>query len=681
MTESLLPLEDRPRTWWVYGLLLCLLAAINFGSLYGHLLDTHDAETFADHLRIQQDWHHFFSPDKAQASGRPVAEAVKYLVFLVWGNHPGAFHLLVVAAHVAACLLWAAACLGLGLDLRLSLGAGLLFLVNVTHFQVLHHISALDYPLAMCWMLVGLGCFARARRGASPWWWAGFAGGVVLGLMTHLASGVVVLFCLYWLWREGGGLGPVARRVLVLGALLVPVLLLLLHLTSAQTSTWRSLELYRAQDPATLVAGMVRVFLWFVSRLWTTAHWLPLPAYRQAPWELYAGAVALGVLVWVLWRRHWPLSLGAAWIICALLPFLLLTETTIRDLPAGPSRYLYLASAGSSLCLAWGLQQLGRWGRALPLGALAALLVSSYTALRQTEAISFYTSGRNYIAHGQTAPGIAQLRRALDRAPQVIPLEAVYFRLASALPYTGEDPVPLLQRALMEFPASTLLNTAMAVVSTLRPEPETRRHGLELPGQLGREAEAQGKGESFATNVSAIYFNLGSGHLVKGEAQAAIEAFEQALVFTPAKEQAIRGLAGAWTLRGIELGARGEDEQAATAYTRALALNPEDTAAHVNLGWLHYRAGRWEQAIAHYQAAMERDPIAHAQFNLGLAQLAAGDEAAARVSYAEAIARFGAAAGAKIGADRDLRELIQAGGGGPVAAQLLGAYWPTTGPP
>jgi hypothetical protein len=124
-------------------------------------------------LGIDQDWTFFFSPDKTQASGRPLAEAVKYLAYLVWGNHPGAFHLLVVAVHVLASFLWAWACRRLGLNLELSWGTGLLFLVNVTHFQAVHHISALDYPLALCWMLVSLGCYAHACRSGSPWWWVG----------------------------------------------------------------------------------------------------------------------------------------------------------------------------------------------------------------------------------------------------------------------------------------------------------------------------------------------------------------------------------------------------------------------------------------------------------------------------------------------------------------------------
>ncbi|MCC7265185.1 MAG: tetratricopeptide repeat protein [Candidatus Latescibacteria bacterium] len=684
MPATLFPLEDRPRTWWGYGLLLTLVAAFTFAGLRDHLLDTHDADTFADHLRIQQDWHYFFSPEKTQASGRPVAEAAKYLAFLVWGNDAAAFHLLVIAAHTAASFLWALACRRLGLDLGLSLLAGLLFLVNVTHFQVLHHISALDYPLALCWMLVSLGCFAHARSGASPWWWAAFAAGVVLGLMTHLASGVVVPCCLYWSWREDGGWGGLGRRVLVVAALAIPVLLLLLRLTSAQTSTWRSLDLYRAQDPVTLVAGMARVLLWFVSRLWTTAHWLPLPAFRQEPWELYAGAVALAGLVWAVWRGPRALALGAVWIGCTLLPFLLLTETTIRDLPAGPSRYLYLASAGSSLWWAWGLQALGQrrdWGRLLAPGALVVVLISSWTNLRRAEAISFYTSGRNYLAHGQSAEGVGQLRRALDRAPRLLPLEEVYFRLACALPYGGEDPVPLLHQGLVEFPDSFLLNSAMAVVGSASPDLETRKHGEELLGHLAQQARAQGQAANFAGNVAAIYFNLGGGALGRRETLNAIRCFEGALQYVPGKHPAQHGLASAWALRGIELGEQGDEVRAREAYTRALEFDPGQNTARVNLGWNEYRSGHWDQAIAHFRAALASGPSVHAQFNLGLACLAKGDTAAARRAYGEAITQYGAATGEQIGAVRDLRALVAGGRAGEVAAEILGRYWPATSAP
>ena len=63
-----------------------LMAALYLANLRTYLLDTHDVDFFSDHLRIQQDWIFFSSSDKVQASGRPVAEAVKYLVFLISGT-------------------------------------------------------------------------------------------------------------------------------------------------------------------------------------------------------------------------------------------------------------------------------------------------------------------------------------------------------------------------------------------------------------------------------------------------------------------------------------------------------------------------------------------------------------------------------------------------------------------
>ena len=57
--------------WLVYTGLLYLTAWLCFGNLHTHLLDTHDAETFSDHLRIEQDLF-FFS---AKKSKRPAARS------------------------------------------------------------------------------------------------------------------------------------------------------------------------------------------------------------------------------------------------------------------------------------------------------------------------------------------------------------------------------------------------------------------------------------------------------------------------------------------------------------------------------------------------------------------------------------------------------------------------------
>jgi tetratricopeptide (TPR) repeat protein len=75
----------------------------------------------------------------------------------------------------------------------------------------------------------------------------------------------------------------------------------------------------------------------------------------------------------------------------------------------------------------------------------------------------------------------------------------------------------------------------------------------------------------------------------------------------------------AWFERGCVLD---EDpktsEEAARAYRRALALEPDFADAHCNLGTLYYHRGAREEARFHYAAALRLDPRhLEANFNLG----------------------------------------------------------------
>jgi len=660
---------------------MCVISILCFASLRHHLLDTHDAETFQDHLRIDQDWTFFFSPDKTQASGRPFAEAVKYAAYLIWGNDPAAFHLLVVATHTLASLLLASLCWRMGCDLKVGLAGGLLFLVNVAHFQAVHHISAWDYPLALVCGLLSLHCYLRVLATPSLAWWGGFYGFLMLGLMSHLSIGVVVPFALYWRWLQGDDVKTILRSLLPLGGVLVVVLVLLLSFTSRETSTWHSMALYVDQDLGVVLWGMGRVLLWFVSRLFTTAHWLPLSVYEQQDWELYVGGGMLVVLLWLIWKQVFPGLVGSVWVLLSLLPFLLLTETTIKGLPAGPSRYLYLATAGSSFLWAWLLQQVGRrmraWGRYVFAGGLVLLLLSSYHALKKAEAISFYTSGRSYTSSGDAETGIRQLQHALAQSRETIPLEDAYFRLASTLPYMGTDPTPLLQEALELFPDSFWLNITMAVIQLESADPKIREHGRRRFEKTWERAVRTRRDKVFFLNVSAVYHNLGKGYLRKEDPLWAIHAFQQALVFKPEKERTVRALSNAHTLMGIQLGKQQRVKEAISAYRQALELNPANTTARINLGWLLFLQRRWDEAIVQYQKVLEQESSSHAHFYLGLCYLVRGDIAAAEAVYTQAIEEFGPEEGIAIGVVQDLHSLIKRNIQVETARKILHTYWPT----
>ena len=387
-----IPPLAKEHLWWSYVALLAAVAWLCFGNLRTHLLDTHDADSFADHLQIAEDWTFFFSDEKAQASGRPIAEATKFLFFLLFGNNPAAFHLLSIAVHTLAAFLLARIVWRQTDQIVLAALTGLLFLTNVTHFQAVHHISALDYPLALS---CGLAALLALGRGATPQRPIAFAVWLCCGTLAHPSIAPVWLLALYLIWRRSdltaslGALWPS-------GLALCLAFACSLFLAADNTSTWQSVDEYGSQSTLDLGLGMVRVLVWFLSRLLTTAHWLPLPIYVQETWELYLGAVVCALLAWLIWRNRQPLTSAAGATLLGLAPYVLLTEATILGLPAGPSRYLYLATAGSSLLLAWGLDWIRR--RLHPYAAaalLAVTLVSSYYSLRQVESISLFTSARS----------------------------------------------------------------------------------------------------------------------------------------------------------------------------------------------------------------------------------------------------------------------------------------------
>ena len=179
--------SDNRIIWLAYAGIMLLLSALYFADLRNLGLDAHDTETFRDNAAIAQDWRFFFSHDKEQLTGRPLADLVKYLAYVFWGNSPQAFHLLVVAVHtLSSVLLGVVACL-LNAGRWTAMMGGLLFLVNVSHFQAVHHISALDYPLGLLLMLFGLLCCERQLSGGRGWQWGMYAG-VLLAPLAHAST-------------------------------------------------------------------------------------------------------------------------------------------------------------------------------------------------------------------------------------------------------------------------------------------------------------------------------------------------------------------------------------------------------------------------------------------------------------------------------------------------------------
>jgi tetratricopeptide (TPR) repeat protein len=576
-----------PRLWLAYALLLCATSAFFFAPISELGLDTHDAETFRDHARIDADFSFFFSPEKEQLTGRPFAELCKYAISLLIGNESAPFHWTVIALHTACSLLLAFLAVHIGTALPVALIGGLLFLVNISHFQAVHLIAAFDYPLALFLSLVALLAYTYYLSKQHMLWLASFYLLAVLATLSHLSATAIWPFALYLCWQRRASLQDALKHLAPLALLLALSLAANLALASRQTSTWDSLERYPQSNPLLLLLDWGQMLLWLSSRLLSTAHYMPIKVYQLQTWELFFGALCVGPLIFLVYRRQ----VWSAWTLLSLLPFITLTSQTLLDMPVGPSRYLYPASAGASLLLAQALWQIKRpWAAVL----LFVLLASSLNSRPQTEALSRYTSGRSYLANADLPKGIEQLRRAAALAPHSIHLEDVYTRLAVVIIDSISIAEPTLNEALHAFPEHPKFTIAHEVFLALNGEQEERAAAKKRIAYLGRQSADN------AIWIAKLCENAGRGFANRHASLQAITAYEQALIAAPKNERT-----------------RNE------------------------LGWLLFAQNRFEEAIYHYQLSLSDAPNPQAHFYLALAYLALGDLPSARQTYADALAQYG----------------------------------------
>ncbi len=603
-----------PRTsgriiWTGYACLVALLSALYFGSLKDHLLSMDDHEAFGDNIAIGEDFSYFFSAQKQQPSGRPVAELVKFGAYLVWGNDPGFFHLLVVACHALVAIFVARLAWGLGLSLRSSLLGGLLFLVNVAHFQAVHWIQAIEYPLALIGGLGALLCYLSYLSTRKIPYLLGFYGGVLISILALSAMAFLWPFCLYLAWLRSCRLKTAARHLLPLLFLIALELAFIVAITPRENSTWRAFSHYLENDLFIYVSGMGSLLLWMLSRMITTAHWLPVRLYEQQPWELWVGVAVLAALALLIYRKGVPEAPCSVWILMSVLPFLPLTDSIILGRPEGPSRYLYPATVGSSLLLSWGLEavnlRLRPWGRYLYPGMAGAIFISSYFSLKEAEAPSLYSQARNYIARGDIETGVDQLKRAIAQGPESINLYDAYVRLC--MQTLGTDEVePILQDALSTFPEGPNLHVIKLVLDSMQPDSTI-------------QSQAQRKLDSLMKSGSHVRIEVETGNWLWFKNQKAVE-------------QARQVIAHAYHNTGRQLGNRGKPEGAILAYRRALEFSPR-MKTYEALAAVLVEAGLKEEAALTALDAVKRN----SQASSGL-QIAASNVLLASGKLDEAIA-------------------------------------------
>ncbi|MBI2505742.1 MAG: tetratricopeptide repeat protein [Candidatus Latescibacteria bacterium] len=609
--KQLFPFSDTHRTWLAYIGLVALLAAICFGNLREYSFDSDDDTYIRDSAEISKDFSNLLFPSRYP--GRPLVNLVFWAGYTLWGEFPGAFHLLVVGAHLLCALLLPLLVVGLGSSLELGLLSGLLFLINVAHFRAVQWISAISYPLMLALGVAAVLCCLRYMASRQTKFLAATYGALLLAVLAHPAAVALWLFCVYLSWSTEGRLQGTALRLLPLGVLLLGIVGSVVYLYPGSPPV-----AIAARLPDPLESG--QNLLWFLSRLLVSAHWILWPIHQLATWELWVGLAGLAGLAAVIWRSQPPMVYWAVWTLVTLLPFITPPPAVLSDLPqGGPSRFLYLASAGTAVLGAWGLLQLAgwvqgkagpRWGRVILAGLTAALAVSSFFALKKVEAFTLYTTGRNSIATGSEL-GIAQLKRAVATRSRVIPLEDAYVRLCLHLLGTAEFE-PYLAEALQQFPTNSNLNIFKQVAASMGPDPGARQQAtLRLEKVLALTSGAQR--QDVAVLAAQSYSNMALNFHRGGDLGAAISAYRQALIFDAADHVAHSNL-------GTALKQVGRLPEAFQAYQQAVQLQPHNPILYHNLGALAQEQGDWQKGIAAFERAVQLGSD-NVETYLGLSQL------------------------------------------------------------
>lgn len=132
-------------------------------------------------------------------------------------------------------------------------------------------------------------------------------------------------------------------------------------------------------------------------------------------------------------------------------------------------------------------------------------------------------------------------------------------------------------------------------------------------------------------DMSEAFHNLGFALEKTGDMKTAAAAYERALALNPNYASALNNLG--FLLANLEADA----QRAIQLCQRAVELEPDSANFRDSLGWACYKAGRHDEAIRHFQAAIRIDTnFFKSYFNLGLCEFT-------RKNYAEAGRNFIAA--------------------------------------
>ncbi len=575
----------------------------------------------------------WWGPARADAPGyRPLTTLSFALDHAVGGLQPFGYHAVNIVLHACVCLLVWALATALGFSPPVALASALLFAILPIHSE------AVIWPVGRAELLAALG----------------FLGSVCAGL-RYLSTGKAT-----WLAASAGAL--------VLGALSKEnaVTALAAPLIFATVRRWRTSDTEQQPPPIGLwqTTEPSRELLWLAALVAGLGLYLYL---RSSAGSLFGHSGAnvldnpLSVLSW--WQRpSAALAILGRYLRLSVFPYPLSVDYSFNALGIGAGfvadLYTFVALIVSALC-AFGLSRPMR----RPQAAAAILLLSlaAYSIVSNTVFLIgtgmaerlFYLPSVGLCIAGGCAFGYLYTRW---------PRSAAALLTSLLLVYTGVDAAR----------CGDWVSPLRLFAATVHAVPNSARARMELASAYGRTGQSQRALAEFATaleikpDYAAAAYNRANMLVRLGHLDAAEDSYRLALQAKPAWSSAQHNLAmvrrmrgdieGALaalqappgtpisapmeSLRGDLLLAASRPQEAAEAYTKALAAGADQNAVLVNRGVAYERALGCSAAVDDYLAATRvRHPIRQSFVNaaaclrrLGRTAEAAGVLARSRVA-------------------------------------------------
>ncbi len=553
---------------------------------------------------------------------RPVSIVGFLLCYKLFGLLPYGFHLANLVLHaLMVCLLFGLT-KRLFHDVWLGFAAAALFALHPIHIESVAWVSAVtDLELAVFYLLTFWFFLGSAKPNGerSELAQLGMAGSFLLTVLSkEQAVTLPLLATVYEHFFRGDRTTTTwsqkVARYGVLWLLVVAYVLFRIRFFGAFAPILltRQVTWYEAVLSSVSLVGQ---YLWkMVWPVHLSAYYAFHKSVTLVDPRVLAGAVALGLCggtFWALWKHAQRVSFGLIWFFITLAPVL-----NARWL--GPNvfteRYLYLPSVGLCWVAAWGILRI--WTKASR-RALAWRVAFGFVLglIGLLATVRIVTRNRDW------RDEVTYYRVALATEPEAsslrLNLGAVYWN------HMKPDAAEREWREALKFsPNSAFLLNNLGLVSMrkkqygeakdyfersmrLRPNYTDAHLNLgRLYEEIGKtpEAEIQLKAAVALAPLSVQARNeLGNLYLTSGRWREAEAQFQESLasIANPAAYNAIGDI-------NARLARRDLAEQ---AYRHAAALDEFDSHAHFGLAGILETTGRPEEAVRHYQAGLNVDPL------------------------------------------------------------------------